>query len=100
MRVCEGTGQWSDSMPQCIRKLIFLACFILETFSELYSAAINCGDLPAPSNGQVNIDNGTMYPIGEATYRCDGGYELVGIASRFCLFNGRWSGGDPMCRRK
>ena len=26
VRVCEGTGQWSDSMPQCIRKIIvFLA---------------------------------------------------------------------------
>ena len=28
MRVCEDTGQWSHSMPQCIRKIVFPACFI------------------------------------------------------------------------
>ena len=62
--------------------------------------AIDCGDLPAPSNGQVSIDNGTLYPAGEATYECNSGYELVGTASRICLSNGHWSGGEPVCRRK
>ena len=28
MRVCEDTGQWSHSMPQCICKIVFPACFI------------------------------------------------------------------------
>lgn len=73
---------------------------LLKLQRVLYSAAIDCGDLPAPPNGQVIIDNGTEYPTGEATYVCDSGYELVGTASRFCLFNGSWSGGDPICRRK
>ena len=66
----------------------------------LYSAALDCGDLPAPSNGQVNTVNGTVYPTGEATYECNGGYELVGTASRVCFSNGRWSGEEPMCQRK
>lgn len=68
--------------------------------SVLCRAAIDCGDLPAPSNGQVNVDNGTLYLTGEATYECSSGYELIGTANRVCLSDGRWSGGEPSCRCK
>ena len=70
-------------------------------FLFLY-AAVDCGDLSAPSNGGVNIDGGTLYPTGKAVYQCNVGYELVGavLDTRSCLSTGLWSGVEPMCTRK
>ena len=33
-------------------------------------------------------------------YKCEVGYELVGIESRMCLANGSWSYSPPTCTSK
>ena len=35
-----------------------------------------------------------------AMYSCDPGFELKGPVKRECLYDGRWSGSAPVCRRK
>ena len=35
-----------------------------------------------------------------AAYQCNGGYSLIGTASRRCLSTGKWSGHNPTCMRK
>ena len=58
-------------------------------------SAVDCGSLPAPDNGQVNVSATTFNST--ATYSCDAGYELNGNQSRTCLFSGNWSGNEPSC---
>ena len=64
-----------------------------------YYAALDCGVLSSPLNGNVTIIGGTVYPNGQAIYNCDIGYNLNGSMNRSCLVNG-WSGDDPMCESK
>ena len=59
---------------------------------------IRCQDLDDPSYGKVNVTGYT--PGYKAHYKCDYGYELVGEAYRECLYNGKWSGEEPVCERK
>ena len=48
-------------------------------------------------------DNGTVSPPAErtvdsiATYACDEGYDLLGVANVTCQPNGTWSAGEPNC---
>jgi len=55
----------------------------------------DCGDLSAPSNGQISINATTFGSM--ATYSCDLGYTLDGNTSRTCQSNGQWSGSQPSC---
>ena len=54
-----------------------------------------CGGLSL-ENGNVNIS----LPIegNTATYSCDAGYRLVGVAIRVCQSNGLWSETAPTCQ--
>ena len=55
----------------------------------------------------VDIANGTIVYLGNdsfntlvgdmVTYSCLPGHEIVGVAQRFCLRTGNWSGEDPVC---
>ena len=59
----------------------------------------DCGTLPDPSNGQVNLDEGTT--IGStAVYTCDEGHTLVGASTRMCQSDGVWANSEPTCQRK
>ena len=105
VRVCGGDGQWSDSAPQCTRKMDCIPCTCIycinmsfksnSKFTCIFNTAFDCSELLSPFNGQVTT-NGTVYPIGYAFYECDNGFNLVGPMDRFCLFNG-WSGQEPIC---
>ena len=59
---------------------------------------ITCPDLDDPRYGSVNVTGNT--PGYTAHYECDYGYELVGGLYRECLYNGYWSGKEPVCKRK
>ena len=66
--------------------------------TAFYTVINKCQDLDHPSYGKVNV---TGYAPGyKAHYKCDYGYELVGEAYRECLYNGKWSGKEPVCERK
>ena len=98
-RVCGGNGEWSGSMPQCLRKsspLLISSAVLSNTRHTLIITAFNCGSLMSPSNGIVTIINGTSFPDGRAVYVCDVGFSLVRPALRTCLPDG-WSGEEPVC---
>ena len=58
--------------------------------------AIDCGTLPAPDNGEVDLSEGSLLGA-MATYSCDPSYSLVGMSSRQCQENETWSGEAPTC---
>ena len=63
--------------------------------------ALDCGTLPAPKNGTVQITASTAG--GVAKYICNTGCDLVGVSIRTCLVIGQsaqWSGTAPQCNRK
>lgn len=68
---------------------------LMDVFSH---AAITCPDIDDPSYGRVNVTGNT--PGYTAHYKCDYGYELAGEAYRECLYNGYWSGEEPVCERE
>lgn len=61
-------------------------------------AAVDCGPLDSPDNGVVRVP-GTEFGFA-ARYSCNVGFTLVGLSTRICQINGKWSGDAPTCRRK
>ena len=60
---------------------------------------LDCGPLPTPDYGSVDTSSGTTF--GEtASYVCNDGYDLIGVATRSCLENGTWSEFVPTCSIK
>ena len=58
---------------------------------------MDCGNLTAPANGQVDLTSGTTFGQ-TATYSCNTGYNLVGDSTRTCQATGEWSGSVPTCQ--
>ena len=62
------------------------------------TAPIDCGDPGTPEDG---VKLGDDFRIGATVYyECDGGFELVGPASRVCQPDGLWSGFLPTCQQE
>ena len=59
-------------------------------------AAVDCGPLTNPDNGQVDTPYGTTFRS-TATYTCDTGYALSGSQSRSCGADGNWTSSEPFC---
>ena len=57
-----------------------------------------CSKLPDPDYGYVKVDG--LYPGDKAVYKCNVGYVLVGLDTRKCLSDGKWSGEAPICKRE
>ncbi|XP_035675655.1 sushi, von Willebrand factor type A, EGF and pentraxin domain-containing protein 1-like [Branchiostoma floridae] len=76
-RICLSDGTWSGIQPVCNRT--------------------ECPDLAAPANGYVTL--GTFYGD-TATYSCQIGYEIDGVAVRTCQADKTWRGMEPTCTRK
>ena len=56
------------------------------------------GNLNNPTDGQVSFTTTTFNST--ATYNCNTGYNLQGVATRTCLANGLWSASEPTCQSK
>ena len=74
-RQCQSSGQWSGSVPICIK--------------------YDCGDLPSISNGNKDISGTTVGS--RATFSCNSGYRLEGSQTRICQASARWSGTQASC---
>lgn len=61
-------------------------------------AAIRCENLQAPRYGSVKQSGSTVGAQG--VYDCNKGFTLKGNKIRKCLFNGQWSGSQPVCKSK
>lgn len=59
---------------------------------------VDCGMPEDISNGMVTVDS-TVYDS-NATYTCNSGYVLVGLAVRVCEADGSWSNAAPACECK
>ena len=64
----------------------------------LFFAAVDCGTLATPQNGQVTLTTTTF--MSTATYSCNSGYNLSENETRTCLANEMWSSIAPTCDRK
>ena len=60
------------------------------------SSGIECPDLDDPKYGTVRVSGTT--PGSRADYKCNAGFQLVGVAWRKCQDNGRWTGQAPTCK--
>lgn len=64
-----------------------------------FSASADCGGLPDPTDGMVEISPDTMLDA-TATYSCDTGFGISsGDEVRTCLANSSWSGEAATCAR-
>ena len=60
---------------------------------------VDCGPLPAPAGGAVDLTNGTTFGS-VAMYSCNVGHCLKGNVNRICLSSGQWSDNEPVCQCK
>jgi len=67
----------------------------MKSYHSFFIAAIDCGGLSSPSNGQISVTGTTFGSM--ATYSCDPGYTLDGNTSRTCQSNGQWSSSQLSC---
>ena len=56
---------------------------------------VDCGNLQAPLNGNVQYKDTTLGST--ATYSCDQGFILMGPQQRNCKSQGVWAGNAPSC---
>ena len=121
-RTCQNDGQWSGSEPTCQSKFVinfipaievhvtphgmlkFDQCFapLLAGLSNCLSSytVVDCGNgtLNNPTDGQVSFTTTTFSST--ATYSCNTGYNLQGVATRTCQADGIWSDSEPTCQSK
>ena len=79
-----------------------LLCTIIP-LTQLFSFIAQCPVLEPIQNGAItyfpdfipDFNDGTV-----ATYRCNPGFFLVGIATRTCSISSTWAGQPPVCQRK
>ncbi|XP_078692084.1 sushi, von Willebrand factor type A, EGF and pentraxin domain-containing protein 1-like [Branchiostoma floridae x Branchiostoma belcheri] len=57
---------------------------------------VQCALRTAPVNGAVTPTGAVSYPNG-ATFTCNSGYVLNGVATPTCQADGAWSNPDPVC---
>ncbi|XP_035256647.1 CUB and sushi domain-containing protein 1a isoform X1 [Anguilla anguilla] len=77
-RVCLQEGHWSGSPPYCSG-----------------GSPGFCGDPGVPPHGSRLGEEFKLKSL--LRFTCETGYTLIGSAERTCLFNGSWSGTQPMC---
>lgn len=73
-------------------QLLITTHFVISTHN---TAAVDCGSLDNPTNGNVEFQS-TLFGS-TAVYSCVFGYLLEGTESRFCQADGQWSGAEPVC---
>ena len=67
-------------------------------YAALLTIYIDCGNLTAPTDGEVSMPSGTT--INQvAIYECDVGHQMSGDGFRICLDNSSWSGSAPTCSK-
>jgi sushi, von Willebrand factor type A, EGF and pentraxin domain-containing protein 1 len=74
-RTCTAAGTWDGTAPSCV--------------------IANCPALNGPAGGSVSAPTLTFGSM--ATYACNTGYAMTGMATRTCQPTGAWSGSSPTC---
>ena len=76
-----------------------VTCYHYNYCSILHNSPVSqCPDLDPPTGGNIETTGTNFWDT--ATYTCDSGFNLVGVATRTCQANGAWSGTPPFCSRE
>uniref|UniRef100_A0A452RV15 p-selectin n=1 Tax=Ursus americanus TaxID=9643 RepID=A0A452RV15_URSAM len=77
---CTDLGRWTAPAPVC--------------------QAVQCQDLPAPNNAQVNCSHpfGAFRYQSTCSFSCNEGLHLLGQSALRCLATGNWSSPPPACQ--
>ena len=100
MVTCGVDGAWPTIT--CAGESLFvliMSHLSLQLLFSNMSLAVDCGSLPNPLHGTVDISSGTIFEK-IANYRCDTGYNLAGPMTRTCALGGIWTSNEPVCHRK
>ncbi len=65
----------------------------------IISVAVDCGSIQNPLSGMVDTSSGTIF-MNIATYSCNRGYFLIGVATRTCNADQQWKPEAPSCDRE
>ncbi len=71
----------------------------IKSVHVLTCAGRDCGGLADPTNGAVDLTNGTIF-TSVAIYSCLTGFFVNGTTSRVCQSDGSWSNTPPSCEGK
>ena len=82
----------------CPLNINYGALFDIHSLVVYSIAAVDCGDLSDPMNGDVQVARTTFGAV--AVYECEENYDLVGSQSRICQADASWSGFRPTCECK
>lgn len=91
-KIIYSIGKWNLVLPT---EQLNMGMISPMFFHTIVFSVRKCGDLSI-ENGHINIS----LPVegNTATYSCDAGYRLIGIARRVCQRNGLWSKTAPTCQ--
>ncbi|XP_053372793.1 uncharacterized protein LOC123560918 [Mercenaria mercenaria] len=81
---CIGKNESRDANSRCMCENGY---YYKETSHSCYK---DCGGLSNPSNGKVDLTNGTTYQS-VAKYECNTGYTLHGASDTTCTAKGNWT---------
>ena len=76
---------------------IWMSCY--DWYCYFLFFLVDCGEIIAPTNGQVDLTAGTTYES-VVVFQCNNGYDLVGESSLECLASGSWDNVKPTCNIK
>jgi len=76
--------------------LIALHSFIHSFIHSLNYYLPDCGAMSDPTDGDVDLSNGTVYKSA-AAFTCRHGFQLIGMNVLRCLANGSWDHVPPVC---
>jgi len=71
--------------------------YMYVNFHGSFALSTDCGSLPPPAFGSVQLLNGTTTLGSVANYACNPGYISSTSMSRVCTDTSVWSGSAPVC---
>ncbi|XP_077308733.1 E-selectin-like isoform X2 [Lithobates pipiens] len=74
---CIAPDHWTNEPPKC--------------------EVVQCSSLLAPTNGQVECQNGSKYNS-KCTFSCAEGFKMVGSSDLQCQISGNWTSSVPTCQ--
>ena len=74
-------------------KYVLYLCY--HRVSIIIITVVDCGGLPAPSDGSITISETTFESV--SVFSCNEGFNQSGSLMRQCQANGQWSGEEAVC---
>lgn len=94
---CDTSGDTCDANAMCAEAMTGIECTCNDGYTGDGATCdpVDCGALDPPTDGAVDVPATTFESV--ATYSCDVGFSLAGMAMRTCQADGTWSDDAPIC---